>query len=89
MAEKPATAVKGIKMSHLLEIKDLKASVEDNEILSGIDLCVDSGEVHVIMGPNRFSSKRANGVLSLGENSFSNDWPVVFTIGCSWKPTVS
>ena len=35
-----------------LEIKDLQVSVEDKEILKGIDLVVRSGEVHAIMGPN-------------------------------------
>lgn len=36
----------------LLEIKDLHASVEGNEILRGINLTVNPGEVHAIMGPN-------------------------------------
>ena len=36
----------------LLEIKDLHATVGEREILKGISLTVDSGEVHAIMGPN-------------------------------------
>jgi len=36
----------------MLEIKNLHASVENNEILRGIDLIVRPGEVHAIMGPN-------------------------------------
>ncbi|HEY7389224.1 MAG TPA: Fe-S cluster assembly ATPase SufC, partial [Bryobacteraceae bacterium] len=36
----------------LLEIKNLHARVGDREILKGIDLSVNSGEVHAIMGPN-------------------------------------
>ncbi|MGW8316274.1 MAG: Fe-S cluster assembly ATPase SufC [Bacteroidales bacterium] len=36
----------------MLEIKDLRVSVEDKEILKGIDLKVNAGEVHAIMGPN-------------------------------------
>ena len=35
-----------------LEIKGLHVSVDDKEILKGIDLVVKSGEVHAIMGPN-------------------------------------
>jgi len=36
----------------LIEIKNLHASVAGKEILRGIDLTVNSGEVHAIMGPN-------------------------------------
>jgi len=35
-----------------LEIRDLHVSVEDKEILRGVDLRVSSGETHAIMGPN-------------------------------------
>ena len=36
----------------MLEIKDLHVSIDDNEILKGINLTVKAGEVHAIMGPN-------------------------------------
>jgi Fe-S cluster assembly ATP-binding protein len=36
----------------LLEIKNLQARVAEKPILKGIDLAVDTGEVHAIMGPN-------------------------------------
>jgi len=36
----------------MLEIRNLHANVEGNEILHGINLQVNSGEVHAIMGPN-------------------------------------
>jgi Fe-S cluster assembly ATP-binding protein len=36
----------------LLEIKNLHASVGGNEILHGVDLSINEGEVHAIMGPN-------------------------------------
>ena len=36
----------------MLEIKELKAGVEDNPILKGINLEVKAGEIHAIMGPN-------------------------------------
>src|SRR6059058_4618503 len=35
-----------------LEIRDLHVSVEDSEILRGVDLTVRSGETHAVMGPN-------------------------------------
>jgi Fe-S cluster assembly ATP-binding protein len=39
-------------MSALLEIRDLHASVDRHEILKGVNLQVNAGEVHSIMGPN-------------------------------------
>jgi Fe-S cluster assembly ATP-binding protein len=36
----------------MLEIKNLKAGAEDREILKGVSLTVNKGEVHAIMGPN-------------------------------------
>jgi Fe-S cluster assembly ATP-binding protein len=36
----------------MLEIKDLKASIGDKQILNGLNLAVSPGEVHAIMGPN-------------------------------------
>ncbi len=39
-------------MTALLEIQDLVVSVEEKEILKGIDLTIQPGEVHVVMGPN-------------------------------------
>ena len=37
---------------NLLNIKDLYVDVEDKEILHGINLTVNKGETHVLMGPN-------------------------------------
>src|SRR6476620_11204085 len=36
----------------MLEVRDLKVRAEDKEILRGVNLTVNPGEVHAIMGPN-------------------------------------
>lgn len=47
-----------------LEVKDLRVSIDGKEILSGLNLSVDKGEVHAIMGPNGSGkSTLANAIL--------------------------
>ena len=48
----------------LLEIKNLRARVEDKVILNGIDLDINAGEVHAIMGPNGSGKSSLSYVLS-------------------------
>ena len=48
----------------MLVIKDLHASVEGKEILSGINLTVNAGEVHAIMGPNGSGKSTLANVLA-------------------------
>ncbi len=48
----------------MLEIKDLHASTDGNEILRGIDLKVEAGKVHAIMGPNGSGKSTLSKVLA-------------------------
>ncbi|MEJ6623046.1 MAG: Fe-S cluster assembly ATPase SufC [Flavobacteriaceae bacterium] len=53
----------------MLEIKDLHASVDNKEILKGINLVVKPGEVHAIMGPNGSGKSTLASVIA-GKDEF-------------------
>lgn len=62
----------------LLEIKNLHARVEGNEILKGIDLVINEGETHAIMGPNGSGKSTLAGVLAGRDEYEVTDGEVLF-----------
>jgi Fe-S cluster assembly ATP-binding protein len=62
----------------ILEIKNLHAKVDDHEILRGIDLTVNAGEVHSIMGPNGSGKSTLAQVLARRESYEITEGQVLF-----------
>ena len=50
--------------SPILEIKDLKVSINENQILKSLNLKVEKGEIHAIMGPNGSGKSTFSKVIS-------------------------
>jgi Fe-S cluster assembly ATP-binding protein len=65
-------------MPPLLEIKNLHAKVADKEILAGINLTIQHGEVHAIMGPNGSGKSTLANVLAGRETFDVTDGSVLF-----------
>ena len=61
----------------MLDIKNLKASVEGKKILNGFDLKIKPGEVHAIMGPNGSGKSTLANVLT-GKNGYEIEGKILY-----------
>ena len=63
--ERREKGMESIMENKLLDINDLYVTAEDKEILKGINLKINKGEIHVIMGPNGSGkTTTANAILN-------------------------
>jgi Fe-S cluster assembly ATP-binding protein len=68
--------------SPILEVKDLRVSINDNEILKNLNLTINKGEIHAIMGPNGSGKSTFSKVLA-GHPAYSVSNGDIFFKGSS------
>ena len=64
----------------MLNIENLKAKIDNKEILKGLNLNINPGEVHAIMGPNGSGKSTLSNILS-GKKGYE----VNGTVSFEWK----
>ena len=62
----------------MLKIKNLHATIENNEILRGINLEVNKGEVHAIMGPNGSGKSTLANILAGNESYEVTEGEIIY-----------
>ena len=71
---------------HLLDIENLTVAVEDKEILHGVNLQVNEGETHVLMGPNG-AGKYTLGYALMGNPQYKVTGGSILFHGRAYPPT--
>ena len=61
----------------MLEIKGLKASINNKDILKGLNISIKPGELHAIMGPNGSGKSTLANILS-GKNGYEVDGEITY-----------
>ena len=62
----------------MLEIKDLKVSIEGKQILKGLNITINKGEVHAIMGPNGSGKSTLAAVIAGREDYTVEEGTITF-----------